>query len=144
MCKTNSISPRGTRGARTGGGRCEVSSVKSGRFASRSLTSNFKPQTSHFPTGNCAKRSQTWGGGGIWAKAVLVRGVARPRSENVQNEPNFGCPGWCRSVNVQNEPNFGPPAKDVVRTPGEKGQGILEIRRGSAMLRDETGAYRRP
>jgi hypothetical protein len=79
---------------------------------------------------NCAKRSQTWGNWGVWEKAVVVWGVARPGSEvrktnpirpgrrvNAQNEPNLARPGgevrktnpiWPgRRVNAQNEPNFG-------------------------------------
>jgi hypothetical protein len=31
--------------------------------------------------GDCAKRSQTWVDWSMWAKAVVVWGVARPRSE---------------------------------------------------------------
>jgi hypothetical protein len=37
--------------------------------------------------GNCAKRSQTWRDWGIWTKAVVVRGVARPGSETCKTNP---------------------------------------------------------
>jgi hypothetical protein len=37
--------------------------------------------------GNCAKRSQTWGNWGMWAKAVVVWPVARPGSETCKTNP---------------------------------------------------------
>jgi hypothetical protein len=37
--------------------------------------------------GNCAKRSQTWGKWGMWAKAVLAQAVARPGSETCKTNP---------------------------------------------------------
>jgi hypothetical protein len=36
---------------------------------------------------NCAKRSQTWGNWGMWTKAVVVLGVARPGSETCKTNP---------------------------------------------------------
>jgi hypothetical protein len=51
--------------------------------------------------GNCAKRSQTWGKWGMWAKAVVVWGVARPGSKTCKTNPIW--PG--RRVHAQNEPN---------------------------------------
>jgi hypothetical protein len=83
-----------------------------------------------------AKRSQTWGDWGMWAKAVVVWGVARPGSEscktnpiwpdrrvNAQNKPNLGHRGKVsggyaqptKSRNLQNEPNFGQPAGTLRR-----------------------------
>jgi hypothetical protein len=84
--------------------------------------------------GDCAKRSQTWVNWGICAKVIVVWGVARPGSENVQNEPNLGpaardrgltlprfarhdriadwrtpAGGGRRRQNARNEPNFPPP-----------------------------------
>jgi hypothetical protein len=40
--------------------------------------------------GNCAKRSQTWGDWGVWERAVVARGVARPRSEMRKTNPISG------------------------------------------------------
>jgi hypothetical protein len=37
--------------------------------------------------GNCTKRSQTWVDWGMWAKAVVVWGVARPGSEMCKTNP---------------------------------------------------------
>jgi hypothetical protein len=37
--------------------------------------------------GNCAKRSQTWGNWGMWTKAVVVWGVARPGGETCKTNP---------------------------------------------------------
>jgi hypothetical protein len=91
MRKTNPIWPRRTRGAPTGvsGAKSQVSSQEGP--PARPLTSHFKPQTSHFPTANCAKRSQTWGDWGVWAKAVVVWGVARPGSETCKTNPILKC-----------------------------------------------------
>jgi hypothetical protein len=37
--------------------------------------------------GNCAKRSQTWADWGMWAKAVVVWGVARQGIETCKTNP---------------------------------------------------------
>jgi hypothetical protein len=66
--------------------------------------------------GNCAKRSQTWGDWGIWAKAIIVWGVARLEGERCKTKPILAArPGmgavwpaarlrW-RAI-VQNKANF--------------------------------------
>jgi hypothetical protein len=67
--------------------------------------------------GNCAKRSQTWGDWGMWAKIVVVWSAARPGSEVCKTNPISG-PGGHRlriadwktpagMASVQNEANFG-------------------------------------
>jgi hypothetical protein len=38
----------------------------------------------------CAKRSQTWDNWGIWAKVVILWGVARPGSETCETNPIWG------------------------------------------------------
>jgi hypothetical protein len=37
--------------------------------------------------GNCAKQSQTWGDWGVWAKAFILWGLARPGSETCETNP---------------------------------------------------------
>jgi hypothetical protein len=39
----------------------------------------------------CAKRSQTWRDWGMWAKAVVIWGLARPGSEMCKTNPNSKC-----------------------------------------------------
>jgi hypothetical protein len=56
--------------------------------------------------GNCARRSQTWGDWGIWAKAAVVWAVARPGSETCKTNPISPAEGGRRKANAQNEPNF--------------------------------------
>jgi hypothetical protein len=55
--------------------------------------------------GDCAKRSQTWGDWGMWAKVIVVWSVAWPGSETCETNPIWPHGGARRRVNVQNEPN---------------------------------------
>jgi hypothetical protein len=50
------------------------------------------PQPEASAEGTCAKRSQTWRGWGMWAKAVVVWGVTRPGSETCKTNPIW--PRW--------------------------------------------------
>jgi hypothetical protein len=45
------------------------------------------PASQTVDRGNCAKRSQTWRGWGMWGKAVLVWGAARPGDETCKTNP---------------------------------------------------------
>jgi len=64
-----------------------------------------------WPRAICAKRSQTWGDWGMWARAVIVCGGGSARKWNVQNEPNWphsAFPSFRHSSRMpimQNEPN---------------------------------------
>jgi hypothetical protein len=44
----------------------------------------------HQTEGICARRSQTWDNWGMWAKVVLLWGVARPGSETCETNPIWG------------------------------------------------------
>jgi hypothetical protein len=76
-----------------GGVKCGVAGVRPGKSAIP--PSDFKLQTSNFtfPSGNCAKRSQTWGDWGMGAKAVAVWDMARPGGETCKTNPIWGWVG---------------------------------------------------
>jgi hypothetical protein len=58
------------------------------------------------PEAECAKRSQTWMDWGVWAKAIVVWGVARPRSETCKTNPIYPRTGAVDGGIAQNEPNL--------------------------------------
>ena len=53
----------------------------------RPLTSNFKPQTSHFPPEIVQNEAKLGGDWGMWAEAVVVWDVARPDNETCKTNP---------------------------------------------------------
>jgi hypothetical protein len=58
---------------------------------------------------NCAKRSQTWGNWGMWTKAVVVLGVARPGSETCKTNPIWPGRRLVPEENVRNAAKLGGP-----------------------------------
>jgi hypothetical protein len=83
MRRTNPICPGQTWRARTG-----VSGQKGP--ASRALTSNFKPQTSHCPHGKLCKTKPNLEGLGYMGKGHRRVGVARSGSETCKTNPIWG------------------------------------------------------
>jgi hypothetical protein len=135
-CKTNPISPR--PGANVGGQMCKTNPIC--------------PRPEAADGENCAKRSQTWGDWGVWVKAVVARGVARPGSETCETNPICGpgardcglaiadCgledagSGGRRRPNVQNEPNS---------RRGSVGRGLSDAGRGPIVQNEPNLAHRR-
>jgi hypothetical protein len=106
-------------------GMCEYRSGPSFQYSS---SPTFQRSISYFPAGvcrsrnaqnepnfvppqaadgrNCAKRSQTWEDWGMWAKAVVVWGVARPGSETCKTNPICPWPPACSGPNRAKRTQF--------------------------------------
>jgi hypothetical protein len=90
--------------------------------------------------GNCAKRSQTWGDSGIWAKAVVLWRVARPESKACKTNPIQPRPGneTCKTNPIG--PAGGGRRRELCKTnPVWSGGGRAVLPRPSA-LRPRTSA----
>jgi hypothetical protein len=60
--------------------------------------------------GNCAEQSQTWGDWGVWVKANVAWGVARPASETCETKPNSKCEVSSLKFPVSDQENHMPGA----------------------------------
>jgi hypothetical protein len=153
MCKTNPISRLriGDWGLRIERGRpgwrpCKTNPIW-GRIV-RNEANFARPQAAG--RRNYAKRSQTWGDGGMWAKTVAVWGVARPGSETCKTNPLWGpeAPGlrigdcgleeggrgWTPEAKCAKRTQSGPCAREWARVGG------AALSRRSAVVRDKANS----
>jgi hypothetical protein len=98
---------------------CETNPISPAAGVCRRQNAQNEPNSSRRGAGdggNCAKRSQTWGGWGMWAKSVVVWGVARPGRETCKTNPIWSGRG-ADAGNKTRETNPIPKGRPVGRIP---------------------------
>jgi hypothetical protein len=123
VCKTNPISTTGG-GCRAGlphsGTACRGNPRSGRRQALRGgevcETNPIWPGRRRVTEGKRAKRSQTWTDWGIWAKAAVMWGVARPGSETCKTNPIWPRRGRVPEGRCAKRTQFGPRRRQMHKT----------------------------